>query len=414
MTRSSGLICRAAPKSRALAWLCAPLVYAALWAALCSMASLSTLGLAPLSVGACLALLLALPQRNSIRFGAAALVALAALALLLRSDAQDGIRLLCNRLFAASEAQQAYQYDKFSVAAAEADWPRCLRAALLPCGMLTGALAGVMGSGFAALFVPLAGLAAYLGVAPAPIWCALLAVALIFALAQPFGGLGGAIPCCIAAALLCAAVWLIFPNEDVRLSAWDEQARDTLALQTMAYTSAAQTAQTPEATEEERQLYRDESESSDLGGDDADLEQPNPIWLVIAAAALILFLPAIAADLQKRRRAKHRAALTDPDDRVAVRAMFLYALRWFRLGGLAVRNAPHSDYAPQLETAYSPALRTSFDAVLPLWQAAAYSPHAPSDAARAQMQQFLTDAEAAVWEKLSRRQRFLAKYYYAL
>ena len=42
--------------------LCALLLYAALWGAVCSMASLSALGLVPLVPGGCLALLLVAPR----------------------------------------------------------------------------------------------------------------------------------------------------------------------------------------------------------------------------------------------------------------------------------------------------------------------------------------------------------------
>ena len=135
---------------------------------------------------------------------------------------------------------------------------------------------------------------------------------------------------------------------------------------------------------------------------------------MILLFALVLFLPALLSDLQKRRRAKNRAGLDGPDSGASIRAMFLYTLRWLYLGGLAPANIPFSGYTGQIEAVFSQEIRAGFEEVLPLWQEAAYSGHQLGEAERARMRRFMETTTRSVWDGLGRRGRLLAKYVYAL
>ena len=425
----SGAARRAWPE-RALCGVCGLLLYTALWGALCSMAALSTLGVLPLLPGGLLVLvfpILPLKKRASqaavLAVGAAALVLL-----LLRWDtAADGVKLLLNRLFAASEAQQAYTYDKFVLSSAEGAWQGCIRYALVLLGVSSGALCAAASRRRwrllpAAAFVLYAAAAAYLGVSPEPGWNILLAAALILSFLEvpKQGGAASGVLCraagLILLALVCGAVWLAAPGEDPRLSAWEEQARDVLALQTVAYTEAWRKEPEPEPEEARasERFYQEEETPGSLDGEARGWTKPVCAALAILLFGLLLFLPAVLSDLQKKRRAKNRLGLEDPDHGGAIRAMFLYTLRWLRLGGLTPVNAPFSDYAGPIAAAFSPELRAKFEEVLPLWQEAAYSAHTMTGEQRARMRRFMEEAVRCVWAGLGRKDRMLANYVYAL
>ena len=416
----NGIICKieSEPRKRALparlyAALWGLLLYAALWGGLCSMAFLSVSGLTPLIPGGVLALALVFaPDRKRLWLRLALLGVFAACGLFFARYAAstDGVKLFLNRLFAASEARQAYTYDKFTVSPAAGIAE--LRYALIPFGLVAGALCGVSARLRlrlipALLFALWAGAAAWLGISPAAFWCVLPVIALGLAFSERFAVL-------LPAALLCAAVLFAFPGEDARLSAWDEAARDTLAPRTVAYADeqqyqALQTPQTQPAS-----AARPDRTADDSPDIDAAWLHVLPRVLIVLLPALALFLPAIASDRLRKRRERNRAGLDDPDNAAAVRAMFLYALRWLRLGGLETGNRPCGACAGELEALYSPELRAEFESVLPLWQEAAYSAHAIGDAQRARMRTFMELTRETVWDGLRRRDRLRAKYIEAL
>lgn len=432
----SGILCTVAVKAGDRARggnfyssVCALAFYSAVWGALCSMATISTAGIAPLALGGCLAFVFPLlPRKKRWQAGAlAASLVLAALLFVLQWEgALEGCKLLLNRLFAASEARQAYTYTKFSLTAGEGG-QSAIRVALMPLGILVGLVCGAasryrLRSVMVSLFGGLAAVVAYLGISPSGMWCALLSAALLASLVEnPVSGnlparLMGFFKSLLPLALACGLVLWVAPGEDARLSAWDERARDALALQTVAYAEQWQPEPEPEKEQvmETKDFYQEEDTAGDLGGDERSWGKPISVALAILLFALLLFLPAILSDWQKRRQAKNRMGMEDPDNNAAIRAAFLYALRWMRMGGLQLANRPFSSYARDIEAVLSPQARDAFEAVLPLWQEAAYSPHAMDDEQREAMRQFAENTRQAVWEGLRKKDRLRAKYVYAL
>jgi hypothetical protein len=386
------------------------------------MAALSDLGVLPLTAGAALTVLLALLPKKARRVGLlAALVVALALTLAQWQAVADGVKLLLNRFAAASELRQAYTYTRFTISAAEDQWDTCIQAALLVLGLTLGAVCATARRWkwmTAALFLVYAASVAYLGVSPAPRWSVALVAAVGLCLMEPgdlhwsrLAWVGGGLA---MFAILCALIFSLAPGEDAALSAWEEGARDYLALETVAYGDAQQQTQTQPPVEEEDQFYREEDALADTDGEDQDWEAPVAPVLVIALFALLLFIPSVFSDLRKKRIARNRAGLHDPDDPTAIRASFLYALRWLRLGGLEIRNVPFGGYSGQVEALLSPAYRAEFEAVVPLWQEAAYSSHPMTKEQRETMARFLEDTQQQVWDHLGRRKRFLVKYFYAI
>lgn len=395
-------------------------LYAALAGLLCQLAGTGAAVIPALLPGAALAAALPLLPQKRRRWLLPVLLAVTALwRLFLGQTALDGEKLLLNGLFDASERRQAYVYEKFAVSAPEDEWMACLQAALLPLGLALGGALGWCLSWrrrWPLVILPAvtaAGLA-YLGAPPGAGWCVLLALGLTAALT---GGVrwnwrGLALG---TAAIVCALVLLVFPGEDPALAAWEDGARDALALYTTIQTPLPEDEpeEQPDAPEEPP-LFQPENAPVDWGGGLLDWARPLSGFLILLLLAIVLFAPSIASDRLKKRRAKNRAGLDDPDNAAAIRAAFLYSLRWFRLGGVTPDNVPFSRYALRIGEALSPRLRQRFEEMLPLWQEAAYSAHTMDTAQREAMLAFLEEARQAVWERLGRRQRFLAKYVEAL
>lgn len=396
-------------------------LYTALWGALCGTAGVNAPAALALLPGAVLAAVLPLLPQKWRRRVLGAVLSLAALWCLLQwRMVLDGGKLMLNGLFTASEARQAYLYERFTVSARSGSWAVCIAAALLPLGLLLGGLLGwSLDRGrrwpVIALCLALAAVWAYLGVLPGAGWCVVLSACLGLALLSAPRWVWKGLALGVLAAV-CALVLLIFPGEDPKLSAWESGVRDALALHTTVRVPEPEN--TPEAREskppEAPDLYEDEDTLIEFGGSLLSWAKPMSAVLILLLLAVLLFGPSIASDRIKKRRAQNRAGLDDPDNAAAIRAAFLCALRWLKLGGVPPANVPFRQYAPRIGEAVSPALQARFEEALPLWQEAAYSAHAMDEAQREAMLAFLEDTRRTVWERLGKRGRFRARYIDAL
>jgi hypothetical protein len=217
-----------------------------------------------------------------------------------------------------------------------------------------------------------------------------------------------------AFALICA-ISLLLPDSYSVLSAWSESARDTLAGTTLAYSETREetTVMEETSTTDNKEFYQEEGSVGDLEGD-KPLSRPIKVIFAIIAFALILFIPAIISDTNDKRRKKNRAGIESTDNALSVRAMFLYTMRWFELGGVAAENVPYSGLLGKVQERFSPEVRKEFESVLPIWQEAAYSTHEIDSVKREKMRSFMEQSRSQIWDKLSKKQRILSKYFYAL
>lgn len=391
------------------ACLCALLLYLGLWGSLSSMAYLSARGFLPLLAGgpAALAVCCCAKRRRLLLPLSGFLLLAAALLFFLRMEACiDGAKLLLNRLFQASERVQPYLYDKFPVAASDLS---PIDASLLPLGLLSGLLLGwIAGKRLRAAAAAIAALLllwmAWLGLYPRPVWLLLLfAGAALPLLSLRTLNLPRLLFLMLTAAALLAVSILCFPAEDPALRAWSAQARDALAPQTVFYSDQLPPAPVPEtALPQNGRDYQHTPQQTP----DVPAPELRPLWigLLLLGLALLLFVPSVLADRLRKRRAKARAGLDDPDNAACIRASFLYAMRHLELAGLPAANQPYSAYAAPVRADF-PTLSDLYAAVLPLWQEAAYSDHPMTDAQRAQMRQFLEQAKAAASSRMKLRAR---------
>ena len=216
--------------------------------------------------------------------------------------------------------------------------------------------------------------------------------------------------------LLAAGCLLLPETENAQLSAWEERARDSLAVQTAAYgeVSAQQDVPAEQTPQSEPPTFRQESMQSTLDGDRKPLSRPIRAALVIFLLLLMLFVPSVYLDRLKKKRERNRAGLSDTDARVCICASFRYVLRWLRLAGLEPENVPFASYSEKIETILGPEIAAQYLQILPLWQEAAYSTHEMTEQQRTQMRVFLQTAVSLVWKKLSKKQRLWTTYWLAL
>ena len=401
---------------RPWAALAALLAYGALWGCLSSLGSLSSLGLWALLPGGLLSAAAGgLPLgkwRN--RLLLAGLCAALLLALLLGASALDGVKNYLNRLFSASEARQSYLYARFSSTGRLGNISR----AMIPLGLLSGCWYGWCGveARRGLSLVPgllLLAAVSWLGAAPEPVMLAALLLSLLGALLLPQTGspfLLRLLPLLLAG-LLCLGSFLLFPKENPGLQSTADRLRDRLAPRTQAYGELPKeetpTETPPETRPYELEPHREEEDSSSV------LSSKTLLTLaVILASLLALFVPALWKDRLRKRQAKNRAGLEDPDPKLRTKAAFLYAMRWLREAGLEPKNQPFSAYLEALSS--DSQLSAAFQQVLPIWQEAAYSPHPGSEAGAEQMAEFVKLCRARSLAGMNRRQRLRIQYITAL
>ena len=349
---------------------------------LCSMAGLGRTLLGAWGAGTVLLLALCfLPKQAKLQ----SIVRLSLFLLLgtavwvLWEPSRDGVCLFVNRLFAASELQQAYLYEKLPVYAPQAEQAGCLQTAAILLGLLLAQLLTLL---------PQDG-----GLRP---W-RLLPIAAVFV-------------------LLAAGCLLLPETENAQLSAWEERARDQLAVQTAAYGElpAQQDVPAEQTPQSEPPTFRQEPMQSTPDGDREPLSRPIRAALVIFLLLLLLFVPSVYLDRLKKKRERNRAGLSDADARVCICASFRYVLRWLRLAGLEPENVPFASYSEKIKTIFGSEIAAQYLQILPLWQEAAYSTHEMTEQQRAQMRAFLQTAVSLVWQKLSKKQRLWTTYWLAL
>ena len=410
--------------ARAAGALLPPLaLFAALLSALCAILGVSAGAPAVLCGGALVILCALLPARPAavLRLAAAG----AALALFAVPAVRDGALALANRLFAASEAVNAYAYGRFAV-------PDETGAALPAVAVLLGA-AGSFASrrrgALLALFAGVACFGAYFGVAPGTWRGLLLFAALALPLAFDGREAGGAAALLAGAAAVALAVCLLVPRPVAAVEAYSEHLRDELSR------AAASLAQGARQEREESRVHRESRQHEEAARtDDAregtareyarqtenerELSLPRradwlrTVLLLLAVPALLLapFLPFLLLGRVRRRREERRAAFAAADNASAVRAMFAHTMDWLRSGGLRTENRPYARCAEAVEALTSPEYAARYAEAARIWQEAAYSDHALTDAQRQAVRELLDATAETLYEKADRRTRFRMKY----
>ena len=362
----------------------------------------------------------------------AALIALASVPLFLLllwliPEANRGAQALLNRLYDASEAVNAYAYQRFAVAAGQPAW----LSALLLSAALLALLAAVILSGRrwpALIFmISAAALQAYFGLL-LPLWAHIIALA-AFALWTARRPLTRRRAGMILAVILLATLTVIFiwPGADAGTEAASEKVRDWLGRKAMEITGMTQ--EMPEGDTETRHAH---TQTLTEGSGEAAPEKEyrlvtvgeehisRPRWinylkiilllLLFAALLVVPFLPFVLLNARRKKALAAREAFQSGDVSEAVCAIFQHVTAWLEAAGLGAGNLPYRAWPERFsgELAGDYALR--FGACAEAFEEAAYSRHLLGEEKRQKALELLEETERALKARADWKQRFTLKY----
>lgn len=376
-----------------------------------------------LAAGAALAILLGrLP-----RWCAAAAALSASLMLALVPAARGGVLMLLNRLFSLSEAGNRYAYRYFIVEAGSAMTARILLAAALSalCPMSFRP-----GSGGCVLLWAILFTAAqvYFGLSVSLIPSAVLLAALVCTALRDtdIRSLSAILGLTI---LIFALTAVLVPGTNSTIEARSEAIRDLLepaaAVQDISgpqpSPSAAGTRRENRLQEQERRPDTDGSNTAEQYQKQTEYEQNiskperinyRKILLLLLGLAALLIVPFLPFYLISRRRQLALAKRRDfdsPDCSLAVRAMFSHLVQCLAAFGAAADHGNFSEI-PRCLNELPASYAEHFSRALPLWQAAAYSPHPLGEEEKRCVSDLLRETETLVDQRSNRKLRFRLHY----
>ena len=325
----------------------------------------------------------------------------------------DGVRLMCNRLFAISESRQLYVYDRLPVHAAEVFWDGALGAGLLVCSAVLAAFCGAVVLAknrvvTAATVALLVCVLIYFGVFPSFVWSvglfASLALAVLWTGGARMSGAAGFFVLIVLAAALGA---FAYPGVSPALYTASESLRDVFdeKIESPAAESLRQYEERRQAQMREERLQAEAVGAAEndqrmgqgfalwqddiFAGAQVGSVSPRAAWIAALTAVVLVLLLLLWLALALRAAAQRRALLRAAECNLAVRYMFLYAMDCLYAMGLRRRNALYADCAADVAAVLSPGCAEAFCQAARLWGEAVYSAHAMTEDAREQMQGFL-------------------------
>ena len=354
----------------------------------------------------------------------------AATLLLVFSPARESLKCLCNLLFAASEAVNAYAYEYFQTAADASPVPALVLLAAALAGLLLSAL--MWGNRVVPLVtaLALAGGEIWLGLTP-PAAVNVPIFALLALLALPADPLRGRLVLLPAIAAVFLSVQLLAPGVRVGLEETSEHVRDRLDPVEQLVSGADHTPQQepPQTSREENRL--DTETAGEASGDTQNTQDYQHIYeqeqeisppkridylnvavltLLILALLTLPFLPFVLFDARRRRALERRAAFDSPDCGKAIRALFLHLTAYLDSCGKGGGNQPFAQWDGTLTHTLSPEYAARFRQAAALFEEAAYSTHTMGEEQRAELQSLLNETEQLLYDGADRKTKLRLKY----
>lgn len=362
---------------------------------------------------------------------AAAAAFLFALLLLVIPEARLGLQALCNRLFAESEARNAYIYEYFPVSPQQRVVPA---AALLLCAAVSlGTLALIAPSPLPAFGCMAACtlFQVYFGLAfPAWVNVPLYGLFAIRMMRRPFHK--KSLTTFLALLLICSlSAALLLPGVDAGTEALSEQVRDRLSRITAGFADGPR--ETAESETETRHIHtrslengeREAETAQEFRLETAEEEQISmPRWLdwmriilLFALSVLLFILPFAPFLLLNARRKKAREArkvFSSENVREAVQAVFRQVVLWLETADRGGGNLLYRDWADRFPDSFPQSYADRFARCAADYEESLYSDHPMTEEQRRNALRLLEETEKAVWKTANRRQRFRLKYWECL
>ncbi len=338
-------------------------------------------------------------------------------------SANQGMQALLNRLFDASEAVNAYAYDRFPV---PADQPVAFTAVLLSVmGLSLLGITLLCGSRLPAMGI-IAGCVLfqiYFGLAfPAWVNVPLFALFILRMLKRPWSrkavltAMGGI---CIVS----LAVLLLYPGVDAATEAASETVRDRLNQAAQSLTGTIR--ELPAGENETRRVH---TQSLRAGSREAQPDREYrlvtveeeqismPHWvsylriillLLLMVALLILpFLPFVVLNQRRKKALDARKVFESENVSEAVFAVFQHVTAWLEAMNYGKGNALYAAWNTELTPDYA----ERFAACEKLFEEAAYSSHEMKEEDRQQVLALLNETEQVLQQRADWKQRLRLRY----
>lgn len=343
--------------------------------------------------------------------------------LLIIPSANQGMQALLNRLFDASEAVNAYAYERLAV---PADTPVAFAVVLLTV-MVLSLLGMTLLSGSRLLALGLMAACVlfqvYFGLAfPAWVNVPLFALFVLWMGKRPWTRKTVlTVIACIAA--LSLAVGLLYSGVDSAIEAASEAVRDRL--NQMAQSITGTTREQPADEKETRHVH---TQSLTAGDQEAQPDREyrlvtveeeqisKPHWvnylrivllLFLAVAVVIVpFLPFLLLNRQRKKALEARKTFESENVSEAVFAIFQHVAAWLEAMDYGKDNEPYAAWNAEL----SPGYAKRFAACEKLFEEAAYSAHEMKEEDRQQALALLNETERTLRQRADWKQRLRLKY----
>lgn len=363
--------------------------------------------------------------------GLAAMIPACLLLLLLIPGARLGAEALCNRLFAASEAVNAYAYRYFPV---PEDQNTAAAGVLITLLLISLAALTVLLHNRLLILGLMAGCTLfqiYFGLSLPP-WANVLlyGVLAVWMLKRPLRK-NSLLAFASAVLLVSLLTALLIPGVDAATESASESVRDRVSQMIQQLTGTA--AELPAGELETRHVY---TQSLQNGGQASETEReyrlvtekeeqisrPHWIdtlriafWLLMAIALLVLpFLPFLLLNSRRKKARAVRDAFSSADVNEAVCAIFRQVIAWLEATGHGSGNLLYRDWADRLPDQLPEGYSVRFLQCAGAFEEALYSSHMLPEEQRQLARSLLRETETALWQNAGWKNRILLKYWMCL
>ena len=372
----------------------------------------------------------AIDFRKVMIWSLSAVILICLILLMLIPDARRGGQALCNRLFAASEAVNAYAYIYFPVPEHQGVFPAVMLL-ILPALSIAGLAVYlrnrllVLGMiAFLTLFQVYFGLSL-------PTWVNIPVYGLLAVLLMKHPSAGRLKM--LAALILAVSVFclILYPGVDAATESASEAVRDRLSRMVQQLTGTV--SEMPAGDTETRHVHTQTLETGDRAASTdkayrlvtVEEEQVSmPHWvnyvkiillLLLAAALVILpFAPFLVLNSRKKKADEARKAFLSADVSEAVCAIFQQVITWLETTDNGAGNRLYRNWAEDLPDSLPEGYAARFADCAADFEEAAYSGHTLPEEKRERALDLLQETEEALWKKADRKQRFRLKYWMCL
>ena len=358
-------------------------------------------------------------------------IVLCVIMLLLIPDATRGAQALCNRVFAASEAVNAYVYEYFPVKEGQS----VVFAAILLVSALLALvfLTLLLRSRWMALSLmgALTLFQVYFGL-PFPDWANILidGSLSLWMIRKPADRKTMLI--CLAAVMLISLfVMLLFPGVDAATEEASERVRDHL--NRMARQMTGTVSELPEGETETRHVHSLSLQNGDneaqadreyrlVTVEEEQISLPRFIsWiriilllLLLVAVIVLPFAPFLLLNMRKKRAEEARKAFASENVSVAVCAIFSQVITWLKETGHDMGNLLYIEWTDHLPSGMPDGYALRFSACAKDYEEAAYSSHSLPEEKRQLALALLKETETALFRAADWKQRLRIRYWVCL